>query len=160
LGSASDTGTVNSDEHELAALTRRMTELAASEPGNWGGSEIKEGIPQQARYLALRRIWAKALMPWRDPSMLRRNEALAQLLNQGAEQELLAETLRGIVFDTVLELVMIIDEGYDPDAPDDAPGWTLMETDSSGNATGRRVGGLHESLLDVDPNGIEAADFC
>lgn len=137
-----------------------MTELAAPEPGGWAGSEIREGIPQQARYLALRRIWAKALMPWRDPSsMLRRNEALAQLVDQGAEQELLAEALRGIVFDTVLELVMIIDEGYDSDAPDDAPGWTLMETDSGGKATGRRVGGLHESLLEVDPNGIEAADF-
>ncbi len=54
---------------------------------------------------------------------------------------------------------MIIDEGYDPDAPDDAPGWTLMETDSGDNATGRRVGGLHESLPEFDPNGIEAADF-
>lgn len=30
MGSASDTGRVNSDEHELAALTGRMTELAAS----------------------------------------------------------------------------------------------------------------------------------
>lgn len=66
-----------------------MTELGAPDPGVWAGSEIREGIPQQARYLALRRIWAKALMPWRD-----------------------------------------------------------------------RVGGLHESLLEVDPNGIEAADFC
>ena len=77
----------------------------------------------------------------------------------GGRAELLAEALRGIVFDTVLELVMIIDEGSDSDAHDDAPGWTLMETDSGGNATGRRVGGLHESLLEVDPNGIEAADF-
>jgi hypothetical protein len=84
---ARDTGRVSSDEHELAALTRRMTELGASEPGGWAESEIREGIPQQARYLALRRIWAKALMPWRDPSsMLRRNEALAQLVDQGAER--------------------------------------------------------------------------
>ncbi len=26
--------------------------------------------------------------------------------------------------------------------------------------TAGRVGGLHESLLEVDPDGIEAADFC
>ena len=45
----SDTTRVNSDEHELAALTRRMTELGASEPGSWAGSDTGEGIPQQAR---------------------------------------------------------------------------------------------------------------
>jgi hypothetical protein len=151
---------VNSDEHELAALTRRLTELGASEPGSWAGSEISEGIPQQARYLVLRRIWTKALMPWRDLGILRQNESLVQLLAQGAEQELLAEALRRIVFDTVLDVVMVIDEGHDPDAPDDAPGWTLVETDSGGDTTGRRVGGLHESLLGVDPNEIEADDFC
>jgi hypothetical protein len=154
-----DTTDVNSDEDVLAALTQRMAELGAPEPGSWASSEIREGIPQQARYLVLRRIWANALMPWRDPGMLRRNETLAQLLDRGADPELLAEALRGAVFDAVGDVIMIIDEGYDPDAPDNAPGWTLVETDSDGNATGRQVGGLHESLLEVDPNGVEAADF-
>lgn len=156
---AGHTTRMNSDERELAALARRMAELGAPEPDDWARSEIREGIPQQARYLLLRRIWANALTPWRDLGMLRRNEALAQLLDQGAGQELLAEALRRIVFDTVHELIMIVDEGHDPDAPDDSPGWTLMETGSGGNSTGRRVGGLHESLLEVDPNGIEADDF-
>lgn len=91
--------------------------------------------------------------------MLRRNEALAQLLDRGADQELLAEALRGVVFNAVSDVIMILDEGYDPDAPDNAPGWTLAETGSDGNATGRQVGGLHESLLEVDPDGVEAADF-
>jgi hypothetical protein len=150
---------VNGDEDGLAALTRRMAELGASDPGAWAGSEVREGIAQQARYLVLRRIWAKALTPWRDPGTLRRNEALVQLLAQGAEPALLAEALRTIVFDTVVEVVMILDEGHDPDGPRDAPGWTLMETDAGGDATGRGVGGLHESLLEVDPDGIEADDF-
>lgn len=150
---------MNSDEDALKALTQRMAELGASEPGSWASSEIREGIPQQARFLVLRRIWANTLTPWRDPGALRRNESLAQLLDRGADQELLAEVLRGVIFDAVSDVIMIIDEGYDPDAPGNAPGWTLTETDSGGNATGRQVGGLHESLLEVDPNGIEAADF-
>jgi len=52
-----------------------------------------EKIPQQARYLVLRRIWANALMPWRDPGMLRRNQTLAQLLDRGTDEELLAKAL-------------------------------------------------------------------
>jgi hypothetical protein len=150
---------VTSSDDARAALTQRMTELGAPEPDSWASSEISEGIPQQARYLVLRRIWAKALTPWRDAGMLLRNETLAQLLSRGADQELLAEAVRGVVFDAVIDVVMTIDEGYDPDAPDDAPGWTLVETSSEGSATGRNVGGLHESLLEVDPHGVEAADF-
>src|SRR6185437_2480602 len=78
-----DTTCVNGDKDALVALTRRMAELGAPEPDSWARSEITEGIPQQARYLLLRRIWANTLVPWRDPGMLRRNEALAQLLDRG-----------------------------------------------------------------------------
>jgi len=150
---------VDSDEDALAALTQGMAELGAPEPGSWASSEIMEKIPQQARYLVLRRIWADALMPWRDPGMLRRNQTLAQLLDRGTDEELLAKALREVVFNAVSGVIMIIDEGYDPDAPDNAPGWTLVETDSDANATGRQLIGLHESLPDIDPNGVEATDF-
>ena len=55
---------------------------------------------------------------------------------------------------------MVIDEGYDPDAPHDSPGWALIETSSDSEAiTGRAVGSLHESLLEVDPEGRQAAGF-
>jgi len=57
------------------------------------------------------------------------------------------------------DVIMVIDEGYDPDAPDDAPSWGLAETDGEGNPTGRGVGGLHEDLLTLDPRGVEAVDF-
>jgi len=140
---------VDSDEDALAALTQGMAELRAPEPGSWASSEIMEKIPQQARYLVLRRIWADALMPWRDPGMLRRNQTLAQLLDRGTDEELLAKALREVVFNAVSGVIMIIDEGYDPDAPGNAPGWTLAETGSGGEVTGRQVSGLHESLLEV-----------
>jgi hypothetical protein len=84
----------------------------------------------------LRRIWATALMPWRDPGTLRRSETLVQLLDRGADQELLAEALRGVIFNAVSAVIVIIDEGYDPDAPDSAPGWTLVETGSGPRTLG------------------------
>jgi hypothetical protein len=61
--------------------------------------------------------------------------------------------------ETAFAEVTVMDEGYDPDAPDDAPNWFVGETDSEGNPTGRVVDGLHESLYEADPTGREAADF-
>lgn len=150
---------MSEDQDALTALTRRMAELGAGDPASWASSEIREGIPQQARYLVLRRVWADALTPWRDPGALRRNDALDSLIRQGADPELLAEAVRGVVFDTVNAMIMILDEGYDPGAPADAPNWALMEVHPDHRLTGRRIDGLHESVLGVDPTGQEATDF-
>src|ERR1035441_9485945 len=42
-------GAATDDGRRERKSYRRMTELGASEPGSWAGSEIREGIPQQAR---------------------------------------------------------------------------------------------------------------
>lgn len=60
-----------------------------------------------------------------------------------------------IAFETAFGVLNRIDEGYDPAAGDDAPGWTLIETDADGTPTGRPVGGLHEDVLSLDPTGRE-----
>ena len=75
---------MTSHEHALAALNQRMAELGAANPAAWAGSKVREGIPERARYLALRRIWATALSPWRDRGTLRRYPSLARLLDRGA----------------------------------------------------------------------------
>jgi hypothetical protein len=67
--------------------------------------------------------------------------------------------MRIIVMEAVGDMIMVIDESCDLDAPDDAPWWTLAEMDSQGNLTGREIAGLHEDLLELDPTGAEAADF-
>jgi hypothetical protein len=146
-------------DEALAALTQRMTDLGASEPESWAQSELLEGIAQQARYLVLRKIWRETLSPWRDPQTLRRNATLARLVHEGAGEDLLVEAVRGIVYDAVVTVIGIIDGGFDSEAPDDAPGWSLTETGLDGNLTGRDVGGLHESLLQADPLGREGSDF-
>ncbi|MBO0788013.1 MAG: hypothetical protein J2P33_18260, partial [Actinobacteria bacterium] len=115
--------------------------------------------PQLARYLVLRRIWAHALTRWRDTGTLRRVPGLARLVDAGADPEILAAAVRVVVMGVVGDVIMVIDESYDPDAPEDAPYWTLAEMDSQGNLTGREIAGLHESLLDLDPEGVEGAGF-
>jgi hypothetical protein len=78
-----------------------------------------------------------------------------KLLDAGADRETLATAMRAAAFDAVVYAIETIDQGRDWDAPDDAPGWRLMETDSEGELTGREVAGLHENLLDLDPSGNE-----
>lgn len=150
---------MDADDDALTVLTRRMTELGASDPAIWARSEIQEDIPQQARYLVLRTIWAKALTRWRDTGHLLRTPHMALLLDQGADLDTLAAAVRLVVMEAVGDVIMVIDESCDCDAPDDAPGWTLAEIDSQGNFTGREIGGLHESLLALDPTRAEATDF-
>jgi hypothetical protein len=45
------------------------------------------------------------------------------------------------------ELLAAIDEGYDPEAADDSPGWALVEIDpTTGEETGRDLTGLAGSI--------------
>jgi hypothetical protein len=156
---------VTIDDNALALLTQRMAELGAPDPGSWASSEITEGIAQQARYLALRRIWSTTIEPWRDQQTPRRYSSLTRLLDNGTDPDLLATAIRQVVLETVFSVISVIDDGYDPTAPGDAPGWALMETrddeddESAMTLTGRDVGCLHESLLEIDPQHTEAADF-
>jgi hypothetical protein len=139
-------------------LTKRMRELGAPDPADWARSEVEEGIAQQARFLFLRAIWPTMIEPLANPSVMRRYPAVARLLDAGADQDDLSRALRAVAYETAFGVVERLDEGYDADAPDDAPGWILMET--TGEAmTGRDMGGLHESLQSLDPSGREALDL-
>ena len=140
-------------------LTRRMTELGASDPAGWAHSEITQGIPQQARFLFLRSMWPDLIDPYRDEEAIRRIPAVARLLDAGASLIDVVTALRAVAYETACGVVERIDEGRDVDAPDDSPGWALVETDESSNLTGREIGGLHESLLSLDPSGNEGSDL-
>jgi hypothetical protein len=141
-------------------LTQRMGEVGAPDPRAWAASEIRDNTAQQARYLALRRIWARALTPWRDVGTMHQDPALRPLLDQGTNPDLLATAVRCIVFKTVSAVVDVIDEGHDPSAPADAPRWALIEVRADGiKITGRAVGSLHKDLLEVDPQRAQAAEF-
>jgi hypothetical protein len=151
---------VTRGENKLTALTRRMEELDAPDPSGRAASEIRENIAEQARLLALRRIWAQALTPWRDVGTMYRDPALRLLLAQETDPDLLAIAVRRVVYKTVSAVVDVIDEGKDPDAPANAPGWALIEARADRiKITGRAVGNLREDLREVDPQRAEAAEF-
>lgn len=144
----------------VTALTQRMTQLGANDAAGWARSEVEENIAQQARYLVLRHLWARAIDSWQDPSVLRRVPATARLLEQGVNPADLSRAMRLAAYEAVFGVLSVIDEGSDLDAPGDAPGWCLMETESQSNGlTGRNLGGLHEDLLGIDPSGREGSDL-
>lgn len=91
--------------------------------------------------------------------MLERDPITARLLAEGASREAITQALRLAAYTAVFTVLHRIDEGHDPDAPDDAPGWSLIEVTGDETPTGRDVGGLHEDLLSLDPSGREGADF-
>lgn len=135
-------------------LTQRMRELGADDPEGWASSEIEEDIAQEARWLVIRQV--REAVTWTTENVRSLPEA-AQLLDAGADPAIVLAAIRAVTRETAFSVLDVIDEGGDPDAPDDAPSWALMElrNGSDGDAafSGRDVGGLHESLGFPDADG-------
>jgi hypothetical protein len=141
-------------------LVRRMRDLGAPEPESWARSELAQDFAQQARFLFLRPIWPEAIDCWGTVDNIRKCPAGARLLDAGASPVDLATMLRAVAYQTAFFMLDRTDAGGDLDAPEDAPGWVLMETrDAGGEPTGRHLAGLHESILWLDPSGREGSDL-
>jgi hypothetical protein len=142
-------------------LVQRMRELGADDPEGWAQSELREDIPQEARWLILRQLWPKCVNTWTAETI---NEVPAahRAIAAGADPEDLILAMRAAAYGAVHAALYVID-GPDIAAPPDAPGWSLMEVRyddlDEELETGRRIGGLHESILSADPSGREGADL-
>lgn len=79
------------------------------------------------------------------------------LLDAGVEPETVSKAMCLAAFQAVVGTLWELTGG--DEIPDDAPHVALMEVDPAGRLTGRKVAGLHESLLSMDPSGREGADF-
>jgi hypothetical protein len=129
-----------------------------NDPEGWVRSEIDENFAQLARFIFLRLIWEDQLQPWRDPAVLDRIPLAKQLIDAGADRESILQLLSGAVSDAVWRTLTLLDSAWVHESVDDPnlPGWRLMEVDkSTGELTGREVSGLHESLGEVDPEGLD-----
>ncbi len=135
------------------SLRDRFRRLGATEPESWARSEVSEDIAQLGRFVFLNTLW-RQIEEWRNP------EAVTALLPDATREVLeAARTVAGrVAFDVVLNVVQVLDDEEDVDASEPAPGWRLMELDPDGELTGRDLGALHESFLDVDPRHIDGAD--
>jgi hypothetical protein len=156
-------------DRRLRELADTFRDLGADDPEDWARSELEEDIPQLATFLLLRKMWRHA-MPWADdprawievivqaaddPSapFADAGQALRRIVAAGADPDDVARVARMVVIESLFSAAFAIDDGTDDLAPDGAPGWLLVETDAEGEPTGRVIGGLHESLLTVEPGG-------
>jgi hypothetical protein len=143
-------------------LVERMRELGAEDPEGWARSELTEDIPQEARWLVLRQIWRDSINGW-TPESIAAIPAAQRAVGAGADAADVAQTMRAPAYEAAFGVLSLIDEGYDPDAPAEAPGWVLAEIrfdDREESEPSRRtVDGLHEDLLGADPCGREGADL-
>ncbi|AZC12869.1 hypothetical protein [Microbacterium sp. ABRD28] len=128
-------------------LVERMRQLGAEDPEEWASSELEEDIAQEARWLAIRQI--REAITW-TPEGIRRIPEVTSLLEAGADEQLILAAVREVAREAAFTVLNVIDSTGDPDAPEDSPGWMLLEArvDPEGEPylTGRDVGALHESL--------------
>ncbi|MBR0646517.1 hypothetical protein [Plastoroseomonas hellenica] len=158
-----------SERQRALELLDKFNALAARDTELWVRSEISEGIPQFARYLVLRSLWPDHIDPWArnagtwigqaikaadsqpDGDFAEAGRALGRAISAGVSMADLGAIARMIAFETAFGVLNHIDEGHDPAAGADAPGWRLVETDADGATTGRPVVGLHEDVLSTAP---------
>lgn len=134
-----------------------LEELGCHNPRGWAESQEHENIPQVAIYTFMRSLWPNLINTWSERlSWLERlpSGTVERLVGSEEGSEELGRLAASVAYAVVFDLMAHLDAGGDPTAPDDAPGWQLVETDSSGQPTGRTIsGGLHEVLLELDPSG-------
>ena len=160
---------------DLKRLTEVFREAGAPEPENWARSEVEEGIPQLARYLFLRGAWKAVLteddVRWIDAYRKSSSDpdaplagvgpALDRLLGRGIDPRDLTDVVRAMQYEVLFAICYLMDESFpatgdleDPSPELTSVGWGLFETDEEERPL-RRIGGLHESALGMDPTGRE-----
>lgn len=158
-----------SERRRALELLDRFNALGAEDAELRVRSEISEDIPQLARYLVLRSLWPDHVESWvrnagawignavkaagsrPEGNFAEAGRAVDRALAAGVSMTDLGAIARMIAFETAFGVLNHIDEGHDPAAGDDAPGWRLVETDADGAATGRPIIGLHEDILSMAP---------
>ena len=123
---------------------------------SWVASELGEDIPQLTRYRFLSGLWPKMIDSWRQ--RIAAEPAAQRLLAAGASRDDLAQLARAVAYDTVFALLYYLEDDGRDDC-DDLPFWSLVETTGNLEPTGRRVAGLFEDLLILDPSGNEGIDL-
>ena len=154
---------------KLAQLTQLFRQAGASNPEQWARSEIDEDIPQLARFLFLRQAWRSVVSAgdttWVDQQIAHSlahqdapgaslGIALQRLLKQGCSREDLTEVARTMQWELLHSLCYLLSDPSIEEADLQQVSWALVEVGADGKF-GRVIGGLHESVLETDPNGRE-----
>jgi hypothetical protein len=128
-------------------LRDKFAALGADDPGSWAASEVRENIPQLARFRFLRGMWS--IIDEHGPSAGPAHEtgmaARARLEALGATPDDLRAFARMTAFESVFSVLCFLDDPTGERDVDGLPGWALVET-VGGEPTGRLVQGLYEDL--------------
>lgn len=147
-----------------------LERFGANDPVSWVSSEMREDIPQVARFLFLHEIRSRLLNPFSygrslppgTPDMhpaemeAKGDQAYQRLLDAGANADDLEDVARGAASKTVHEFISRLDGVYESEyeSIEDAPRWILAEVTGpleDSELTGRCLDGLHESFYDLYP---------
>jgi hypothetical protein len=151
------------NEQQLTELFRK---LGAQNPEGWAHSQIREGIPQLARYLFLREAWRCVISPdsrnWMvDVRPSRPDEpggelqpAIDRILAAGARLEDLTTVVRVMQWWLLAGFCELLDEPADLESEISDLAWRLVLLDENGVPT-EPINALHESVLETDPTGRE-----
>jgi hypothetical protein len=151
-------------------LADLFSRLGARDADSWARSQVQEGINQLHRFLFLRQAWSRVIPEgdhsWIDEAIAEFKTdpdasftgiggALVRLLKTGASRDDLADLVRGMQAQLLVDFCYLLDDPSltEPELGD--VGWALVETDSEFEPTARTIGGLHESVLQTDPTGRE-----
>jgi hypothetical protein len=157
-----------SEADEIRKLTDYFRTLGASNPEQWAESEIKEGIPQYARFVFLKTAWNAVISEGNDTwidNAIKQSErepndpcsgagvALKRMLAAGISRQDITSLVRVMQYETLFALCYQLDDSSVAEYPAETlpqVHWALMQVTEEGEHVGE-IGGLHESVLELDP---------
>lgn len=143
-------------KEKLNALLEKMEKAGASDPLSWAFSEIRENIPQFARFAVLKGLFdivddvegnidfACDVDERYEEDIYEVKEKLSKVIGEKQLNAFLKSYTKGVMW----QVTNLLDEGNCME--DNEPGWILSELDNDGNTTNRYINGLHESLNEFE----------
>jgi len=131
-------------------LVQKLVRAGATEPKAWAQSEVKENIPQFARFLVLKNLFKIALDV--ESSLLCAND-FSDISSQWEEikgkvgEDTFMDFLQNYSLGLISQVIDVLDSG-NPEEAEDGVSWMLAEANGDGELTGRFIEGLHEDALD------------
>jgi hypothetical protein len=145
--------------HRAEKLRDDFARRGADDPEGWARSEVSEEIAQMTRYLFLAAVWRRMENAVGDAL---ESGFARSLVEAGADAGTLESVVKLAVYDLAFQLCYLVDEADGTTWLEDGARrsdveptdrrWELREIEPDGSLSGRDVGGLHESLSELDPS--------
>ena len=144
----------DAEQKRLAGLFEK---LGARDPEGWALSQVQEGLPQLERYLFLRQAWREIVPTDTDAALEGWQTQIPEfrkLVDAGAPPADLVSLVRKVQRNLLFSICYLMDDPGLEDAELENVDWGLFRVDSNGQP-GIRINGLHESVIETDPEGLE-----